>query len=108
MRTAYSATKFALIGMTEAAARELGPHGVRVNALLPGAVSGENMDRILERRAETEARPIEEIVAQNYTDVSALKRWVDPTEVALAALFYASDLSSATTGDKMKVDCGRF
>jgi enoyl-[acyl-carrier-protein] reductase (NADH) len=40
--------------------------------------------------------------------VAALKRWVDPEEVARAALFYASDLSSAVTGDKMKVCCGRF
>jgi NAD(P)-dependent dehydrogenase (short-subunit alcohol dehydrogenase family) len=108
MRTAYSATKFALIGMTEAAARELGPYGVRVNALLPGAVSGENMDRILARRAAAEGRSVEEIVKQNYTDPAALKRWVDPREVAQAALYYASDASSATTGDRMKVDCGRF
>ena len=108
MRTAYSASKFALIGMTEAAARELGPYGVRVNALLPGAVSGENMDRIIARRAEAEQRPAEEIVKQNYTDPSALKRWVDPMEVGYAALYYASEASSATTGDKMKVDCGRF
>jgi NAD(P)-dependent dehydrogenase (short-subunit alcohol dehydrogenase family) len=108
MRTAYSASKFALIGMTEAAARELGPYGVRVNALLPGAVSGENMDRIIARRAEAEQRPAEDIVRQNYTDPAALKRWVDPLEVGYAALYYASDASSATTGDKMKVDCGRF
>lgn len=108
MRTAYSATKFAMVGITEALARELGPYGVRVNALLPGAVSGENMDRILQRRAEAEGRPVEEIVRKNYTDPAALKRWVDPVEVGYAALFYASDLSGATTGDKMKVDCGRF
>ena len=47
MRSAYVASKFALIGITETMARELGPVGVRVNALMPGAVSGENMDRIL-------------------------------------------------------------
>ncbi|MBT6031156.1 MAG: SDR family oxidoreductase [Kordiimonadaceae bacterium] len=108
MRSAYSATKFAMVGMTEAVAREVGPFNVRVNALLPGAVSGENMDRILERRAEAEGRPVEEITKENYTDPAALKRWVAPEEVAKAALYYASDASSAVTGDKMKVDCGRF
>lgn len=108
MRSAYVASKFALIGITETMARELGPKGVRVNALMPGAVSGENMDRILARRAEAEGRPAAEIERENYTDVAALKRWVDPAEVGRAALYYASDLSSAITGDKMKVDCGRF
>ncbi|MGJ8558475.1 MAG: SDR family NAD(P)-dependent oxidoreductase [Sulfitobacter geojensis] len=108
MRSAYVASKFALIGITETMARELGPHGVRVNALMPGAVSGENMDRILARRALAEGRPAAEIERENYTDVAALKRWVAPEEVGRAALYYASDLSSAITGDKMKVDCGRF
>lgn len=108
MRSAYTATKFALVGMTEAVAREVGPFNVRVNALLPGAVSGENMDRILEKRAAAEDKPAAEIEKENYTDPAALKRWVAPEEVAKAALFYASDASSAVTGDKMKVDCGRF
>lgn len=108
MRSAYVASKFALIGITETMARELGPVGVRVNALMPGAVSGENMDRILARRAEAEGRPATEIERENYTDVAALKRWVGPEEVGRAALYYACDLSSAITGDKMKVDCGRF
>ncbi|MBO9126221.1 MULTISPECIES: SDR family NAD(P)-dependent oxidoreductase [Rhizobium/Agrobacterium group] len=108
MRSAYVASKFALIGITETMARELGPVNVRVNALMPGAVSGENMDRILKRRAEAESRPIKQIERENYTDVAALRRWVAPEEVGRAALYYASDLSSAITGDKMKVDCGRF
>lgn len=108
MRSAYVASKFALIGITETMARELGPVGVRVNALMPGAVSGANMDRILARRAEAEGRSAAEIERENYTDVAALKRWVSPEEVGRAALYYACDLSSAITGDKMKVDCGRF
>ncbi len=108
MRSAYTASKFALIGITETMARELGPLNVRVNALMPGAVSGENMDRILQRRSEAEGRPVAEIEHENYTDVAALKRWVSPQEVGRAALYYASDMSSAITGDKMKVDCGRF
>lgn len=108
MRSAYVASKFALIGITETMARELGPVGVRVNALMPGAVSGANMDRILRRRAEAEGRPKAEIERESYTDVAALQRWVAPEEVGRAALYYASDLSSAVTGDKMKVDCGRF
>ncbi len=108
MRSAYCASKFALVGITEAMARELGDFGVRVNALLPGAVAGENMQRIVEKRAAAEGRPVAEIVAQHYTNPAALNRWVDPKEVARAVLFYASDLSSAITGDKMRVDCGRF
>ena len=108
MRSAYVASKFALIGVTETMARELGKYNVRVNALLPGAVSGKNMEDILKQRSLTEGRSIEEIERENYTDVAALKRWVSPGEVANAALYLASDLSSAITGDKMKVDCGRF
>ena len=108
MRSAYVASKFALLGITETMARELGPLNVRVNALMPGAVSGENMDRILARRAEVEGRSTGEIERENYTDIAALKRWVSPEEVGRAALYYASDLSSAITGDKMKVDCGSF
>ncbi|MDF2370941.1 MAG: SDR family NAD(P)-dependent oxidoreductase [Rhizobiaceae bacterium] len=107
-RSAYSATKFAIVGMTEALAREVGPAGVRVNALAPGAVSGELMDRLLEKRAKSEGRSVAEIVAENYTSVAALRRWVAPEDVASAALFLASDASSSITGEVIRVDCGRF
>ena len=108
MRSAYCATKFALIGITESLARELGPHGVRVNALCPGAVSGELMDRVIARRAKAENRAPEQIIKESYTDTSSLRRWVDPREVAAAALFLASDAGSAITGDRIKIDAGRF
>jgi NAD(P)-dependent dehydrogenase (short-subunit alcohol dehydrogenase family) len=108
MRSAYSASKFALIGMTQAIAREVGPRGVRVNALCPGAVSGDLMDRVVARRAAAEGRTREEIIREHYTDAAALRRWVDPEEVAEAALFLASDASSSITGETLKVDAGRF
>jgi hypothetical protein len=108
MRTAYSATKFALIGMTEAVAREVGPLGVRVNALCPGAVSGELMERVIAARAASEGRPPAEIIRRDYTESAALRRWLSPEEVAEAALFLASDASSAITGERIRVDCGRF
>lgn len=108
MRTAYSATKFALIGITESMAREVGPAGVRVNALCPGAISGELMDKVVTRRALAEGKTEAQIIEENYTSVAALRRWVDPEEVAEAALFFASDASSSVTGERMKVDAGRF
>lgn len=108
MRAAYSATKFALIGMTEAFAHEIGQYGVRVNALCPGAVSGELMDRVIARRAEAEGRSAEDIIRENYTDPAALKKWVTPEEVADAALYLASDASSGITGESIKVDAGRL
>jgi len=108
MRSAYSAAKFALIGMTQAVAREVGPSGVRVNALCPGAVNGELMDKVIARRAAAENKPKEQIVRENYTDAAALRRWVEPEEVAEAALFLASDASSSITGETIKVDAGRF
>jgi NAD(P)-dependent dehydrogenase (short-subunit alcohol dehydrogenase family) len=108
MRSAYSATKFAVIGITQAVAHEVGPLGIRVNALCPGAVSGELMDRVIAARARAENRPPEDIIKKNYTDAAALRKWVEPEEVAAAALFLACDESSATTGESIKVDAGRM
>jgi NAD(P)-dependent dehydrogenase (short-subunit alcohol dehydrogenase family) len=108
MRSAYTASKFAVLGLTEAVAQEVGPHGIRVNALCPGAVNGELMERVIAERARKENRPPEEIIRANYTDKAALRRWVEPEEVAEVALFLASDASAAVTGDRFRVDAGRM
>jgi NAD(P)-dependent dehydrogenase (short-subunit alcohol dehydrogenase family) len=108
MRSAYSATKFAVIGITEAVAQEVGKFGIRVNALCPGAVSGELMDRVIATRAKVEGRDPAEIIKSAYVDVAAMRKWVEPEEVAKAALFLASDQSSAITGERIKVDAGRL
>jgi NAD(P)-dependent dehydrogenase (short-subunit alcohol dehydrogenase family) len=107
MRSAYTATKFAVIGITEAVAQEVGGDNIRVNALCPGAVNGELMQRVIAARARVEGRTPEEIARVNYTDKAALRRWVEPDEVAQAALFLAGP-SLAITGERLRVDAGRM
>jgi NAD(P)-dependent dehydrogenase (short-subunit alcohol dehydrogenase family) len=108
MRSPYAASKFAVIGITQSIAFEVGIHGIRCNALCPGAVHGELMERVIAARAEKEGRPAADIVKESYTDAAALRKWVEPEEVASTALFLASDAASAITGESILVDCGRM
>jgi len=107
MRSAYTASKFAVIGITEAVAQEVGVDNIRVNALCPGAVNGDLMQRVIAARSAAEGRAPDDIIRTNYTEKAALKRWVEPEEVAAAALFLASPASAAITGDRLRVDAGR-
>jgi len=107
MRSAYTASKFAVQGLTEAVAQEVGMHNIRVNAICPGAVNGELMQRVIAARVAAEGRPADEIIRNNYTDKASLRRWVEPGEVAAAALFLASPASAAITGERLRVDAGR-
>jgi NAD(P)-dependent dehydrogenase (short-subunit alcohol dehydrogenase family) len=106
MRSAYTASKYAVLGITDAVSQEVGVDNIRVNALCPGAVNGELMQRVLAARAEAEGKPVEEIARIAYTDKASLRRWVEPEEVAQAALFLAGP-SSAITGERLRVDAGR-
>ena len=108
MRSAYTASKFAVLGITEAVAQEVGVDNIRVNALCPGAVTGALMQRVIATRSKAENRPPEEIIRVNYTDKAALRRWVEPEEVAEAALFLASTASGPITGERLRVDAGRM
>jgi len=92
----YVTAKAAIVGMTRTLARELGPHNVRVNAVMPGAIETERQKRLWlteEYRAEILAR-------------QSLKRMIAPEEVARLVLFLASDDSSAMTGQNYVIDGG--
>lgn len=93
-QTVYCSTKAALIGLTLAAAKELGPKGIRVNAVAPGFIDTD-MTRALpeERRAQT--------IAQ-----IGLGRAGAPADVAQTILFLASDLAGYITGQVLGVDGG--
>jgi hypothetical protein len=107
MRSAYTASKYAMLGITDAVSQEVGIHKIRVNALCPGAVNGDLMQRVIAARAQAEGRSPEDVARRNYTDKASLRRWVEPEEVAAAALFLASPASAAITGERIRVDAGR-
>jgi NAD(P)-dependent dehydrogenase (short-subunit alcohol dehydrogenase family) len=93
---AYAASKAGLIGLTQALAAEYGAQGVRVNAILPGAVDTE-MYRDMNDTAESQSF---------ITNLHALKRVAQPEELARSVLYLASDDSSFVTGTASLVDGG--
>jgi len=94
-RSAYGASKAALICVTKVMAAELAEHGIRVNAIAPGITETEMVVQSMSRDV------IKETIAH-----TALKRIGEPAEVATTALFLASNLSSYITGQVIRVDGG--
>lgn len=105
--SAYCASKFAVNGITQSLAKELGPKGIRVNAVCPVYVTTKT---ILESLKEKAAPPLGSNVAaylKNFAKAqTALGRLPTEREVAEAVYFLASPASSAITGQCINVDCG--
>jgi len=102
-RTPYAAAKWAVIGLTKSLAIESGGKGIRVNAICPGSVSGERMDRVIAN--ESSARGIsEQEVRDSYVANSSLKTFIDPEDIAAMALFLSSDMGKRISGQVISVD----
>lgn len=101
----YTASKHAVIGITRAAALDLGPRGIRVNALAPGPIA---TDALLARmEARNAAGGLASVVAlQGLSDDTALGRLATPEDVANAAHFLVSDASAGMTGVILPVEAG--
>ena len=103
MRTPYAASKWAVVGLTKSLAMEAGPAGIRVNAIAPGAVEGDRMDRVV--RAEAEAGGLSEAeVRENYQRTSSLRTFISADDIARMALFLASDAGARISGQIIAVD----
>ncbi|HZQ57655.1 MAG TPA: SDR family oxidoreductase [Acidimicrobiales bacterium] len=103
----YGVAKAGLRTLTKVVAREVGPHGIRVNCLVPGGIMTELLRKYWERIAGEQGVTWEEIRDRSARSL-ALERIATPEEVARAALFFASDDSSAITGQSLTVDCGGY
>jgi NAD(P)-dependent dehydrogenase (short-subunit alcohol dehydrogenase family) len=101
----YNATKHAVLGIVRVAAQELGPRGIRVNALGPGPIATEALRARVAARAAAGGPSPEDALAA-FAAETPLGRMATEEEVAKAALFLASDLSSAVTGRLLRVDGG--
>lgn len=93
---AYPASKFAINGLTISLARELGPHGIRVNAIAPG-VTNTDMVKVLPKE---QIEPVKQMIP--------LKRIGEPEDVANAVLFLASDMASYVSGEILYCDGATF
>jgi NAD(P)-dependent dehydrogenase (short-subunit alcohol dehydrogenase family) len=103
-RLPYAATKWAIIGMTQSLAKELGPSGIRVNAILPGIVAGARIERVITERAAALGVTYAEM-QQQYLDKVSLRRMVSPDDVAQTVLFLCSSAGRNISGQPISV-CG--
>lgn len=103
----YCASKFGVIGLTQSLAREVGPAGVRVNAVCPGAVASEMNTATMARDARLHGASVAEI-EDRIVARTALRKLVQPGEVADAVAFLASDMASGITAESLSVTGGVF
>jgi len=97
-RTPYAATKWGIIGFTQSLAKELGPEGIRVNAILPGMVEGPRIERVISARAKTMGQSEAEVKTE-------LRRTVAPNDIAEMVLFLCSSGARNISGQSLSV-CG--
>jgi NAD(P)-dependent dehydrogenase (short-subunit alcohol dehydrogenase family) len=102
-RTPYAASKWAVVGLTKSLAIELGPQGVRINAILPGVVEGERMNHVIAARASATGVGVE-AMRQQYLDKISLRRMVSADDVAAMALFLCSPAARNVSGQVISVD----
>ncbi len=101
----YAASKFAVIGFTQGAAKELAPYNVNVNAVCPGIIRTDMWEKILDSRSARTGVPREEIWARTMETIP-LKRPQLPEDIAWMVLFLSSDVSRNITGEAININGG--
>ena len=102
-RSAYCTAKMGLIGFAKTLSRELGQYNIRVNAIAPGAVGGERIERVLQGRASAEHKTLDE-EREAAMSVQSLKRFVDPKDIDALILFVTSDAGKSISGQVLPID----
>ena len=103
LRGAYAAAKWAIIGLTKTWASELGPFGIRVNAVAPGGVAGPRLDRVMQDLADERGVEFDD-VADEWKRQASLRTFIEPAAIADLVLFLCSEESSRITGTVIPID----
>jgi NAD(P)-dependent dehydrogenase (short-subunit alcohol dehydrogenase family) len=109
MGAAYSASKFAVLGLTQAAALDLAPYGITVNAVCPGPVNTDRLSYWERAQAEAQGIPLEEFRARVVVEMgkaTPLGRIAEPEDVAALVAFLVSDEARFITGQGYNVNGG--
>jgi NAD(P)-dependent dehydrogenase (short-subunit alcohol dehydrogenase family) len=104
LRVAYAVSKHAVMGLTETLARELGPAGIRVNAILPGWINNDRNRRVVQMKAAELGITPEAYVREGLQFVS-MRTMIEMSEVAQMALFLSSAAARHVSGQAIGV-CG--
>jgi NAD(P)-dependent dehydrogenase (short-subunit alcohol dehydrogenase family) len=104
-RIGYCSAKAGQIGMTYGMALELGPRGIRVNCVAPGAVEGDRIDRVIAGQAEVRGTSVEAMRAK-FLERSPLRRMTTAEDIAEAVAFLASDRAKNISGQVLSVNAG--
>ena len=102
-RAPYSAAKWGVIGLMKTLAMELGPFGIRANAICPGAVEGPRMEAVLEREAWAKGTT-RDVIYEGYAHGTSMRSFVTPDDIAHMAVFLASDSARLVSGQVIAVD----
>lgn len=104
--SAYVASKFGMNGLTQSLAKELGPKGIRVNAVCPVLIATNGLIEALKTEYAPGNRNPEEFISTFTKNNSALNRMPTSIEVGDLCVFLASNSASAITGQCINIDCG--
>ncbi len=102
-RAPYAAAKWGIIGLMKTVAMELGPFGVRANAICPGAVEGSRMEGVLEREAIAKGMTREQVY-DGYAAGTSMRSFVEAQDIANMAVFLASTAARRVSGQVIAVD----
>lgn len=102
-RAPYAAAKWAIIGLMKTLAMELGPFGIRANAICPGAVEGPRMEGVLAREAAAKGMTRDQVY-DGYAAGTSMRSFVEAQDVANMAVFLGTDLSRRVSGQVIAVD----
>ncbi len=102
-RSPYVASKWAIIGLTKTWAMELGPHRIRVNAICPGCVEGERIDRVIDADAKKQGMSAQQI-KDIYLRQSSMRQFVKDQDIADMINYLCSEKGSKISGQAIAVD----
>ena len=103
LRTPYAASKWAIIGVTKSLAMELGEFNIRVNAICPGSVSGDRIDRVIKAKSESLSVDEKEL-REDFESMVSLKTFVDKEDIANMVVFLLSEEAKRVSGQILTVD----
>ena len=104
-RIGYCSAKAGQVGMTYGLALELSPHNIRVNAIAPGAVEGDRIDRVIAGQAEVRGVAVEDM-RRSFVERSPLKRMTTAEDIATLAVYLCSDAAKNLSGQCIAVTAG--